>query len=353
MGEYRDLLERIAERSFMPEPAMDRLLRRKARRRRNPRIEAGVVGAVLAVALIAAGLAFSRQPKQVPAGISKYGIFSTVRGDILFAKPGSSFSSTAGLWAVDPSGSTDAFQFSSINVIPIAWSPDGTMLLTGSFGSGLQHGPWKRLWKRQDVLRLGVLKADGSLMQLPLISYMGVGSFAPDGTQVYGYCPPGPGDSNFSVCSARIAGGRADRLVPVNGRAATVSPDGREIAYVGVGGVRIMNIDGTGDHLVARRRTMWPAVESVVWSPDAQHLAIWAKRPVLGRVYIVDTDGSGVTPLSAASDATPTNVYWSSDGSEVAYEWNGLRVAALDGTDKRFVGFYPPGPWAGTDGGAG
>ena len=344
MGEYRDILEGIAERSSMPEPAMDRLLRRKARRRRNQRIEAGVVGAVLAVALIAAGLAFSRQRPQVPAGISKYGIFSTVRGDIIFAVPGRSFSSPGGLWAVDPSGSTDAFQFSSLSVYPIAWSPDGTMLLIGSFGS--QHN-------RQ--MRLGVLKADGSLTQLKLTSDMGAGSFSADGTRVYGYCPFRSGRSNFSVCSAAIGGGRLDRLVPVNGYRATVSPDGREIAYVGRGGVRIMNIDGTHDHIVARGRTMWPTIESVVWSPDAHHLAIWATRPVLGRAYIVNTDGSGVTLLSAVSAATPnrSNVYWSSDGSEVAYDWNGLRVAAVDGTDKRFVGFYPPGPWAGTDRGAG
>lgn len=53
MVEYRTVLERIEHRVRMPEPAFERLLRRRDRRARNQRIAAGVVGSGVAVAGIA------------------------------------------------------------------------------------------------------------------------------------------------------------------------------------------------------------------------------------------------------------------------------------------------------------
>jgi hypothetical protein len=53
MTEYRDVLERIADRATMPEPAMERLVRRRARRQRNRRIAAGAVGVAITIVLLA------------------------------------------------------------------------------------------------------------------------------------------------------------------------------------------------------------------------------------------------------------------------------------------------------------
>lgn len=56
MSEYRTVLERVQRRAHMPEPAMERLLRRRDRRLRNQRIAAAVVGLVVAVAGIGFGV---------------------------------------------------------------------------------------------------------------------------------------------------------------------------------------------------------------------------------------------------------------------------------------------------------
>src|SRR3990170_1426083 len=56
MSEYRTILERVERRVQMPEPAMERLLRRRDRRLRNQRIAAAVVGLAVAVAGIGFGI---------------------------------------------------------------------------------------------------------------------------------------------------------------------------------------------------------------------------------------------------------------------------------------------------------
>jgi Tol biopolymer transport system component len=54
MSEYTDVLERIGDRATMPEPALDRLVHRGERRRRDRRIVAGAIGI-----LVGAGLVFA------------------------------------------------------------------------------------------------------------------------------------------------------------------------------------------------------------------------------------------------------------------------------------------------------
>lgn len=56
MSEYRTVLERVQRRVQMPEPAMERLLRRRDRRLRNQRISAALVGLGVAVAGIGFGI---------------------------------------------------------------------------------------------------------------------------------------------------------------------------------------------------------------------------------------------------------------------------------------------------------
>src|SRR3990170_1115900 len=68
MSEYRAILERVERRVRMPEPAMERLLRRRDRRLRNQRIAAAVVGLAVAVAGIGFGiLALRSRPAGRPA----------------------------------------------------------------------------------------------------------------------------------------------------------------------------------------------------------------------------------------------------------------------------------------------
>ena len=52
MTEYRDVLEKVGDRAPMPEPAFDRILRRRDQKRRNQRISAGAVGLTATVVLV-------------------------------------------------------------------------------------------------------------------------------------------------------------------------------------------------------------------------------------------------------------------------------------------------------------
>src|SRR4029453_3604271 len=65
-------LERIARRIPVPQPASERLLRRRDRQRRNQRIASGVVGIavfVAAILVVTTGLPFDRtQPDVGPGG---------------------------------------------------------------------------------------------------------------------------------------------------------------------------------------------------------------------------------------------------------------------------------------------
>ncbi len=70
MNEYRSLLERVVRPVSMPEPAMERMLRRRDRKRRNQRVTAAIVA--LAVAAVAVGgveRAFRTTPRETPAAI--------------------------------------------------------------------------------------------------------------------------------------------------------------------------------------------------------------------------------------------------------------------------------------------
>ena len=72
MIDERERYERAFQQFQMPEPAWDRLIRRRDRKRRNQRIAAGVVGIavfVAAVWAVTSGLSLGRSEKSVvPAG---------------------------------------------------------------------------------------------------------------------------------------------------------------------------------------------------------------------------------------------------------------------------------------------
>lgn len=54
MSDYTDVLERIGDQASMPEPALDRMVGRQERRRRNRRISAGAFGLVITALLVLA-----------------------------------------------------------------------------------------------------------------------------------------------------------------------------------------------------------------------------------------------------------------------------------------------------------
>lgn len=122
-----------------------------------------------------------------------------------------------------------------------------------------------------------------------------------------------------------------------------ISPDGRRIAFARLGttgwAIHVMNADGTGvTQLVEAEFAGEPA-----WSPDGSRIAFRSLVPgpfgQVGRIFVINADGSGLRQLSPDVpdpnqffyfDAGPT---WSPDGSRIAFSRLGvLTVISVDGT---------------------
>jgi hypothetical protein len=364
-------LERIARRVPVPEPAYERLLRRRDRKERNRRLSAGALAIILAVvSFVGLTRAFrtTERPADEPA-LKPPGIFSEVGGWITYGN-------ADGIWAADPSRPGDLesqVQLSSKEGIPLAWSSDGSKLLIVRYGR--PELPIRR--------SLFFLKADGTETRLTTsddIRYPGGGweppgiggSFSPDGSQVI-YA------NQSSIYAVDTQGGTprvlqtaSRRWFSINGiriRALlynpTYSPDGTQIAYFDGSGfagelvhqLRVMNADGSGTRVLVDDLEA-NGIYNLAWSPDGERLAFG-----LGSkgIYIVGADGSGLT-LAIPGGAYP---YWSPDGTRIAFAnlvlsvsrnstcatprchgaLGTLEIATLDGTHVQEVGYAEPGPW--------
>jgi hypothetical protein len=141
----------------------------------------------------------------------------------------------------------------------------------------------------------------------------------------------------------------------------TFSPDGTTIAYIRYfSGIMLMKVDGSN-----KREIVSGSVGGnggLSWSPDAK----WVVMDMNGDAYAYPTDGSDlfdgldpkrrVTHLNDAQEGGPMNVQFTSDGSQVLYEydvfddsmttdtttWN---VIDPDGTNQHQV-FLTPGVFA-------
>jgi hypothetical protein len=374
-------LERLAHRVPVPEPAYDRLLRRRDRRERNRRISAGALAIIVAlVSFVALTRALYNGPRPAHERTAKPpGIFSEVGGWIVYGNE-------RGIWAVDPTRPDDPnsqIRLSTDGATPLAWSSDGSKLLILRQNTGLSA-------RR----RLFVLNADGTETHLATtedIPYPGGGwespdiggSFSPDGSQVV-YAER----SSIYVVDAqggtpRVLQTASRRWFSVNGiriRALvhnpTYSPDGTQIAYFDGAGpsteeiarqLRVMNSDGSGTRVVVDDlkadginndgiyNNPPDRIYNLAWSPDGKRLAFG-----LGSgIYIVGADGSGLT-LAIPDGAYP---YWSPDSTRIAFANLGdnpgepcadrrcyatldtLQIAALDGMHVQEFGYAEPGPW--------
>ena len=105
-------LERIARRIPVPEPAYERLLRRRDRKRRNQRIAAGVVGIAVFVAsvlVVTTGLPFDRTQTDVAPGGAGTGPVETgpsETGPTRSGDPGDPFSVGDGFVGLPPESAT-------------------------------------------------------------------------------------------------------------------------------------------------------------------------------------------------------------------------------------------------------
>ena len=124
------------------------------------------------------------------------------------------------------------------------------------------------------------------------------------------------------------------------------SPDSRWFAYstsprydgelVVVGGLFVTNRDGTDTREIYKDKSNDGRITSG-WSPDSTRIAYWGV-PAEG-LLVYSVDGSGTQQIAEtilnSGDAT-VGLSWSPDGSRIAYTTgSGYRVSNADGTDAR------------------
>jgi WD40 repeat protein len=157
----------------------------------------------------------------------------------------------------------------------------------------------------------------------------------------------------YSLCSISPSGADFEILVrDVSSGEFALSPSGTHIAFAGDGGIRLMNVDGSGDHLLARFNGL-PFGVSASWSPDGTRIAfvsglqeLWMVDVPNGRLTRVRTDG----PVDA--------VLWSPKGDEIAIAMRDATqtfasqvwIIHSDGTGARRLtdgtGYWIPAAWS-------
>jgi Tol biopolymer transport system component len=116
------------------------------------------------------------------------------------------------------------------------------------------------------------------------------------------------------------------------------SPDGRKIAFTrrarewGAGKtyIYVMNADGSGQ----RRLTHGHVHFSVAWSPDGRKMLFERPNPRDEEIYIMNSDGSGQRRLTRDPERDLRPV-WSPDGRQIAWMRDGISVMNPDGSDQR------------------
>jgi len=207
-----------------------------------------------------------------------------------------------------------------------AWSPDGTLL--AAFGG---RG-------------IGVLTPSGRLVRrLPTIGSTNYLAWSPDGkwlAYVAEHCPtphedPGCG----TLWIVRTDGTGAQRASPESSVSLQPdipyawSPDGRQIAYVGMKGLVVADILTRRRHLLGR---MW----NPAWSPDGRRLLCRYRSGLV----TVSPDGSGRRFVPGAVNTM--NAAWSHDGRRIVYvrqttiytaDWR-VFVSRTDGSERIELG---------------
>jgi hypothetical protein len=300
------------------------------------------VGAVAIVIVAVVGLTFVRQPAVGPG--AELGIFEPVAGRIL-----------SGLWgesleAVDPTdpARSTILRVGPESVLALGWSRDGTKLLF--------------LRKDQATTdpfdaNLFILHADGTESQVTP-EPVGGAAISPDGSQVV-FAGATDGDDGLYVIDAE--GGRLVRIG--NGEEPTFSPDGAQIAYLGLPRdgccveagrehVWVANADGTDAHeILADEPALAQGGQDLTWSPAGDRIAMVGGDGEQNPIYTFAPDGSDFAKVITDG----INPFWSPDGSQIAYlvpygepqlgRTSGLAIADADGSNVREFGFGASGPW--------
>lgn len=258
MSEYKDVLERIGDRVPMPEPAFDRMVRRREQRRRNSRISAVAVGAVITAMLVFALTRTRPAPGSVPANTPTP---SASNGLVAYTVPGESQQEPGIYFAQQAKAPQLAISGVGGPVWCPAFSPDGTRLA---------FTRWKK--------------------------YPSVDVFVADVT-----------DAGIVSGSERLVATAHDWPCP------EWAPDSRRLLYADTGG--LWTVDVTGDEPPILIWGLGPTdIGDVEWSPDGSLVAVAQKFDAYVRIMSA-RDG---TFVAQAQGVPHGELSWSPSGDRIA-----------------------------------
>jgi len=318
-------LRRIAARVPVPQPAYDRMLRRRDRKRRNERIAAGT----LALALVALGFG---------ATLSVLRDEGSGRGSIVpVVRPGE-----AACFFGDPCFDTDIFrirvdgtELTRLGAHPerdIAYSisPDGRIAfhrVDGESAETVSADVYTAAFDGSDIRRL---TDDPAIDAFP--------SWSPDGTRI-AFASERAGKQEIYVMNAD--GTDQVRLLHIDDDLddthPTWSPDGRQIAFIrGIvppgpaGGLWVMNADGSNPHLLLGA----PLVAFPTWSPDGTRIAFQREIGRETRIGVLEIATGEVTDLGPGWFPS-----WSPDSSRLVFSGpeDGIFIVALAEPTRQLI----------------
>jgi Tol biopolymer transport system component len=338
MPDLRSRLERIGERVPVPEPAFDRLIVRRERKRRRQRLAAGAVavvvfGAVVAGYLVAEHLASTPKP-MIPPGTVTNGliVFSANRDPI-------DGGSTAHLFTIREGEQPRPVVKDGAPVAGTcpAFSPDGTRLAYRD----LLHVTVSR------IADTGELVGEWRTFGAPDI--VGCPSWSPDGRTLAWLTTTLHGHLVFVSVSPGGLEGRSDPFEIGEGLktlGVAWSPDGSEVA-IGIHRSILLGAVPTATPTpIALPSANWlttilgsrPSVQ-IAWSPDGTRIAFGAARRTANStvesyvgIYELAT-GEFSRLASVTSCCRSVAPAWSPDGSRIAYiSGRTILLVSADGT---------------------
>jgi Tol biopolymer transport system component len=323
----QESVERAAERFKAPEGALERLIRRRNRKRRNQRIAAGVVGIavfVAAVWIVTTGGAFNRTQKPATPGPSgsvppalevdyvidlNTGMMSPLP-EAIIQSLGEGRPHTYTRYAASPDDSTLAYEapgddgrfqvfvasldgsgirqvtYDPVEATSPAWSPDGMRIAYEGYSSECARGLIVH-----DV-------ATGEATKVIDVQKPGASpTFTPDGSSIV---YDGGTNQQPGLRIVPVSGGPSSLLVEpaggiIDSGNGSISPDGSLVTYLG-GGIPesgevehcgpcrfVANADGTGRRIIGG----WMVNPAGTWSPDGSRIVTGTSYPS-GAIWVID-----------------------------------------------------------------